>query len=129
MNRILLASLITASVLGVSLYQNKHTQPSTNRPQPNQVAIAATTKPTVTPQPIKCPHTSQLLITPLGGDQEICVYRLGSVGSELRTQRHKTYDAARKRLEAEGKTPQEIENELYQMDYGFIQTMMENLNS
>ncbi len=86
-----------------------------------QPTIAATTQPTITQTPNsdpdwKCPNESQIKLTPMGQSDPICVYRIGTIGNEIRTELHESYTQFRKLLKKEGKSPQEIEQELYKND-------------
>lgn len=95
-------------------------------PQPNTQA----TTPTPTPDPDTtwtCPHEAQIKLTPTGQTDPVCAYRLGTIGSQIRTDMYEHYHSYRKLLIKEGKTPQEIERALYLTDLEIMKRVREGI--
>lgn len=113
---------LTLSAIALSIFVS-----ISNRIQDNgtgtlsiQPTIAATTQPTIA-QPTHesdwlCPNDSQIKLTPMGQSDPICVYTLGTIGNQIRTELHSHYTSYRKLLQKEGKSLQEIEQALYAND-------------
>lgn len=97
--------------------------------QPTKGATTQPT-PTVTPFPDAewtCPHDSQIKLTPTGQTTPVCVYRLGTIGNQIRTDLYDHYQSYRKILTKEGKTPREIEDALYLTDLEIIARIKEGI--
>jgi len=97
-----------------------------------QPTIAATTQPTITQTPNsdpdwKCPNESQIKLTPMGQSDPVCVYKLGTIGNQIRTELHESYTQFRKLLKKEGKSLQEIEQELYKNDLDIMERIQYRL--
>ena len=125
---------VTLSAIALSIFVS-----ISNRIQDNgngnltiQPTIAATTQPTIVPQPSepdwKCPNESQIKLTPMGQSDPICVYKLGTIGNEIRTELHDHYTSYRKLLKKEGKSLQEIEQELYKKDLDIMERIQYRLD-
>ena len=75
--------------------------------------------PTPTPSPGSewiCPHDSQIKLTPTGQSDPVCVYKMGTIGNQIRTEMYEHYHGYRRILTKEGRTPKEIEAALYLVD-------------
>jgi hypothetical protein len=96
-----------------------------------QPTIAATTQPTITPQNSEpdwlCPNDSQIKLTPMGQSDPVCVYKMGTIGNQIRTELHESYTQFRNLLKKEGKSPQEIEQELYRNDLDIMERIQYRL--
>jgi hypothetical protein len=96
-----------------------------------QPTIAATTQPTIAPQTSEpewlCPNESQIKLTPMGQSDPVCVYKMGTIGNQIRTELHESYTQFRKLLKKEGKSPQEIEQELYKNDLDIMERIQYRL--
>jgi hypothetical protein len=124
---------VTLSAIALSIFVS-----ISNRVQDNgtgsleiQPTIAATTQPTITPQNSEpdwlCPNDSQIKLTPMGQSDPVCVYKLGTIGNQIRTELHESYTQFRKLLKKEGKSPQEIEQELYKNDLDIMERIQYRL--
>jgi hypothetical protein len=126
---------VTLSTIALSIFVS-----ISNRIQDNgtgsleiQPTIAATTQPTITPPPQKnqekvvCPNEGQILLTPHGQSDPICVYKMGSIGQKIRTELHEKYTRKRFILRGEGKSLQTIEQELYWIDLQIMDRIQQQL--
>ena len=127
---------ILATLLGTSLAL---AVTISNRVQDNgsgslsiQPTIAATSQPTIAPPTSEtgwlCPNESQIKLTPMGQSDPICVYKMGTIGNQIRTELHDHYTGYRKLLKKEGKSLQEIEQALYENDLDIMERIQYRLD-
>jgi hypothetical protein len=63
----------------------------------------------------------------MGQSDPVCAYKMGTIGSQIRTELHESYTQFRKLLNKEGKSPQEIEQELYKNDLDIMERIQYRL--
>jgi hypothetical protein len=124
---------VTLSAIALSIFVS-----ISNRIQDNgtggleiQPTIAATTQPTIAPPTSEpdwlCPNESQIKLTPMGQLDPVCVYKMGTIGNQIRTELHNHYTQYRNLLKKEGKSPKEIEQALYQNDLDIMEKIRHRL--
>jgi len=81
---------------------------------------------TPTPAPTQvnrwsCPHPSQIQLTPMGQKDPVCVYRMGTIGSQIRSDYNDLFAGMRRDLTNQGLTLQDTEIALYKLDLNILQ--------
>jgi hypothetical protein len=105
----IIASIVTLSLVQTVSQNNPSTNPIANPTQP----VASLPDST---ESVVCPHPTQMPITPMGSPDPECVYKQGTIGSQIRIDYNDLYRSTRKQMRRDGSSLQETEAELYRVD-------------
>lgn len=113
MNRIEIFASIVASVVTIGIVQTvSQNNPSANPLQPTPPAPSTP----ISTETVVCPHPTQNPIIPMGRQDPECVYRLGTIGNQIRIDYSDLYLSTRQQMRLDGSSLQETEAELYRLD-------------